>query len=65
MEIETIHESLVNGQREQMARQIDEYGLYGFWSDYEEHLDDLGLTCSEQYDYFCAAVKSYHRITAT
>jgi len=34
MNIETIHESLVNGNRAQMVNQIDEYGLYDFWADY-------------------------------
>jgi hypothetical protein len=41
MKIETIHESLVNGQRRQMVEQIKEYGLYDFFSDYRDYLKDL------------------------
>ena len=47
MDIATIHESLVNGQRRQMANQIDEYGLYDFWEDYLRYLQ---MICLEQTD---------------
>lgn len=61
MEIETIHESLVNGQREQMVRQIDEYGVEDFWPEYKSYLRELyGL--SSAYDYFTDAAISYFRI---
>lgn len=56
--LEEIHESLVNGQREQMVRQIKEYGLYDFWEDYRTYL-------YERYDmkfiitYFTDATISY------
>jgi len=59
MEIETIHESLVNGQRKQMVNQIDEYGVYDFWSDYA---DSLGIKGGYGIEYFKDAVVSYHRI---
>jgi hypothetical protein len=58
MKIETIHESLVNGQRKQMVGQIDEYGLYDFWSDYRDYLDDIHANVG----FFQDAVISYHRI---
>ena len=63
MKIETIHESLVNGQRKQMVKQIDEYGLYDFWSDYSDYLGcetDHGIF--PQFNFFRDAVISYHRI---
>jgi len=65
MDIETIHESLVNGQRKQMVEQIDEYGLYDFWADYKWWLIECGYIDSDDtdgYEYFMDAVVSYHRI---
>jgi hypothetical protein len=38
--LETIHQSLVNGQRRQMVKQIDEYGVYDFWEDYSNYLEE-------------------------
>lgn len=61
MDIETIHESLVNGQRQQMVKQIDEYGCYSFWADYEIYLIDL-YPDRKAFDFFADAVKSYFRI---
>lgn len=49
MDLITIHESHVNGQRRQMVNQINEYSLYDFWTDYKNFSD---------------AVISYHRITS-
>jgi len=45
--IEEIHNSLVNGQRKQMVTQIDAYGLYDFWSDYANFLEENSI--SNQY----------------
>ena len=68
MKIETIHESLVNGQRKQMVSQIIEYGLYDFWSDYRDHLHEYYYSDGEPreiapFDYFTDACISYHRLT--
>lgn len=60
IEIETIHESLVNGQRRQMVKQIKQYGLYDFWSDYKDYLDERHINIG----FFRDAVISYFRITA-
>ena len=61
--IETIHESLVNGNRRQMVKQIDEYGTYDFWSDYRSYLNDLYIEeGGGKYGYFTDAVISYFRI---
>ena len=63
--IETIHESLINGQRKQMVNQIDEYGLTDFLGDYRDWLQDNGyidLPDTDGFLYFADAVISYHRI---
>lgn len=60
-EISDIHESLVNGNRQQMVNQIDEYGLYDFWSDYKEWLEhNAGF--KQVFGFFTDATISYHRI---
>lgn len=61
--LETIHESLVNGQRQQMVKQIKEYGLYDFWPDYQNYLRELYPDSKSQYAYFSDATISYFRIT--
>ena len=61
--LETIHESLVNGQRQQMVKQIKAYGLYDFWADYGEYLKNLYVDDKAAYEYFKDATISYFRIT--
>ena len=65
MNIETIHESLVNGQRKQMVEQIDEYGPE-FWQDYRGFLVELYLgddiTVATGFGHYSQATISYHRI---
>lgn len=66
MNIQEIHESLVNGQRRQMVEQINEYGLYDFWSDYRDYLKDVftgEYYENNGFDYFTDATISYFRIT--
>ena len=60
--IETIHESLVNGNRRQMVEQIDEYGVYDFWADYKDFLGIQHFHNFPAVPYFTDAVISYHRI---
>jgi hypothetical protein len=55
-----IHESLVNGQRRQMVKQIDEYG-HDFWNDYAVFLNDL-YDITPRLIYFQDATISYFRI---
>ena len=62
-EMVTIHESLVNGNRQQMVEQIKEYGLYDFWGDYVMYLQELYESDTSRYAYFADATKSYFRIT--
>jgi len=63
MKIETIHNSLINGQRTQMVDQIKEYGLYDFWSDYLQYLRDTNGTITYILFWYSDCVISYHRIT--
>ena len=60
-DIETIHESLENGQRRQMAEQIDEYGSYDFFSQYDQYLRDM-YAPTMALNFFTDCVISYHRI---
>jgi putative heme iron utilization protein len=62
MNISTIHDSLVNGQRQQMVEQINEYGLYDFWADYKRYLFEVYVDRDVDYKYFSDAVISFHRI---
>ena len=61
--IRVIYESLENGQRQQMVRQIDEYGSE-FWPDYKEFLANYFVVTNDAYDYFTDACISYFRIKA-
>ena len=61
--LEAIHESLVNGQRQQMVKQIKEYGLYDFWDDYNKYLMGLYYDMGSVHTYFTDATISYFRIT--
>ena len=57
-----IHQSLVNGQRRQMADQIKVYGQYDFWADYADYLEGLYGSPAAQYAYFRDAAVSFNRI---
>ncbi len=56
-----IHNLLVNGQKKEMVKEIDEWGDT-FWEDYRYHLEALYMMPSSQYEYFANAVVSYHKI---
>ena len=58
-DIESIHESIVNGQRKQMVNQINEYGLYDFFADYLNYINEIGANIG----FFTDCVISYHRIS--
>ena len=62
--LEEIHNSLVNGQRKQMVDQINDYGLYDFFSDYKYYLESLYYDTEVMIlKHFSDCVISYHRIT--
>ncbi len=58
-QLEKVHNSLVNGQRKQMVKQIDEYGLYDFWEDYKSFLEQVS---ERKFHWFTDATISYFRI---
>jgi predicted RNA-binding protein associated with RNAse of E/G family len=62
MQIETIHESLLNGQRRQMVEQIDEYGVTDFHFDYGRYLMDTYEKEGTWFEYYTDVAQSYHRI---
>jgi hypothetical protein len=57
-----IHDSLENGNRRQMARQIKEYGQYDFWPDYKEYLALAYRHVDSQHRWFTDATISFMRI---
>ena len=61
MNIEDIHNSIVNGQRKQAVKQMDEYGVYDFVDDYAEYLGAIysPLAC---FEYLKQATSSYFKI---
>ena len=61
--LQEIHNSLINGQRRQMVDQINEYGLYDFFADYVNYIEDTYCTIHAKYSYFTDCVISYNRIT--
>ncbi len=60
--LENIHENLINGNRRDCVRMIDDYGLYDFWADYKMYLDELYVDLWPRYDYFSDMAISYFRI---
>lgn len=62
LELEVILESLVNGQRESMVKQIKRYGLYDFWADFAHYLEST-QSAEKGFRYFIDATVSYFRIT--
>ncbi len=62
--LKEVYLSFINGQRKQAVNQIDEYGLYDFWSDYEIYLKEIYQDRQLMFNIFTDAVISYHRIKA-
>ena len=61
--VEDIHESFVNGQREQAVKQIKRYGAYDFFDDYKRYLESSNYPMGEQFMYFTDATGSYLKRT--
>ena len=61
--VEDIHESFVNGQREQAVKQIKRYGAYDFFDDYKHYLESSNYPMGEQFMYFTDATGSYLKRT--
>ena len=56
--LEEIHENYINGNFKDMARMIEEYGLYSFWKDLKDYFQDNGIG---QEDYVEMVIR-YHFI---
>jgi len=63
-QLEEIYNSLINGQLTQMTEQIDEYGLYDFFGDFEIYLGMHTQYTSKILNDFAKCVIAYHRITS-
>ena len=63
-EIETIHASMINGQRQQATRQIERScsTVSEFFQEYKIYLDSTYMDHDDRYRYFIDVVLSYHRI---
>ena len=59
MDIQTIHESLINGQKKQMVEQRDQYGDT-FWQNYKTWLEEIWTDGHR--DTFADVVISYNKI---
>jgi hypothetical protein len=60
--LKEIHESLINGQRRQMADKIDQYGLYDVWDDLNRYVSELYAVPTMAMAAYVDIVISYHRI---
>lgn len=60
--LDEIHMSLINGQRRQAVDQIDSYGIYDFWDDYNQYLETSTFSSDQSHAWFVDMTISYHRI---
>jgi len=60
--MEYIHMLLVNGEKKEMAKEINMWGNT-FWEDYLHYLDPLYWAPSAIHNYFSQAIISYHRLS--
>ena len=60
--VRDIHESLVNGQRRQMVKQIERYGEYDFFSNYFDYLNETIMDAEVVLQFFSDATISFHRL---
>ena len=58
-----IHESMINGQRKQAVRFINDYIPADFFPDYRNYLDRVCEDINNKHLYYTDAVISYFRIT--
>jgi hypothetical protein len=54
---------MVNGQRKQAVKQMQEYSLYDFFEDYSNYLKELYDDAEAREKYLLDAANSYFRIT--
>lgn len=59
MTLAEIHESNINGQLRQVADQIEEYGVYDFFHEYDKYLEEAYFDVALHY--YTRATKAYIR----
>jgi preprotein translocase subunit SecA len=62
-DMETIHDSNINGQLRQMANMIGDFGVYDFFLSYRDYLKELYTDDSACLDYLNRAINAYIRET--
>lgn len=62
-QINAIHESLINGQGRQAVKQMQDYSMYDFFTDYSTYLRAIYDDAEERESYLLAAANYYFRIT--
>jgi predicted Rossmann-fold nucleotide-binding protein len=62
--LDEIHDSLINGQRRQMVKFINKYGVDEFWKDYKNFLDER-YEKDEAFEYFSQTAVFYFKILIT
>ena len=62
-DMETIHDSNINGQLRQMANMIEDFGVYDFFLSYRGYLKDLYTDDSACLDYLNRAINAHIRET--
>ena len=60
--LEDIHRDMINGNRRDEVKRINEYGAYDFFQDYLEYLKNLYVLPEDTLENFRDVVVSYHRI---
>jgi len=60
-EIQRIHESFLNGNREYAAAQVEDFGVAYFWGDYRKWLTDEYGNKLTEYVYFADMVNAYFK----
>ena len=60
--MQEIHNSYLNGQFKQMAKQIQRYGVYDFWEDYVEFAREHNPTNKQAFDNYTRVNVIYNRL---
>lgn len=59
MDVETIHNSLINGQRQQAFIEIIAYGPEQFFKDFKAHLLNAGWNPENVFEHYSDAVECF------
>lgn len=62
-QINAIHDSMINGQRKQAVKQMQDYSMYNFFEDYSTYLRANYRDVEQREAFILDAANSYFRIT--